>query len=61
MTGQGGPLSVAVDAGGSFTDIVPVDRATGRRWEAKASSTPADRSRAVAERARHPPARPCAR
>ncbi len=49
MTGQGGPLSVAVDAGGTFTDIVLVDRASGRRWEAKVPSTPADRSRAFAE------------
>lgn len=49
MTGQGGPLSVAVDAGGTFTDIVLVDRASGRRWEAKVPSTPDDRSRAFAE------------
>jgi N-methylhydantoinase A len=49
MTGQGGPLSVAVDAGGTFTDIVLVDRASGRRWEAKLPSTPDDRSRAFAE------------
>jgi N-methylhydantoinase A len=49
MTGQGGPISVAVDAGGTFTDIVLVDRASGRRWEAKLPSTPDDRSRAFAE------------
>ncbi|HEV7264571.1 MAG TPA: hydantoinase/oxoprolinase family protein [Falsiroseomonas sp.] len=44
-----GPLAVAVDAGGTFTDIVLVDRGSGRRWEAKVPSTPDDRSRAFAE------------
>ena len=44
-----GPLSVAVDAGGTFTDIVLVDRGSGSRWEAKVPSTPDDRSRAFAE------------
>jgi N-methylhydantoinase A len=44
-----GPLSVAVDAGGTFTDIVLVDRDSGRRWEAKVPSTPADRSQAFAD------------
>jgi len=44
-----GPLSVAVDAGGTFTDIVLVDRASGRRWESKVPSTPDDRSRAFAQ------------
>lgn len=44
-----GSLSVAVDAGGTFTDIVLVDRASGQRWQAKVSSTPDDRSRAFAE------------
>jgi N-methylhydantoinase A len=46
---QPGPLSVAVDAGGTFTDIVLVDRGSGRRWEAKVPSTPDDRSRAFAD------------
>jgi N-methylhydantoinase A len=51
LVGEGarGALSVAVDAGGTFTDIVLVDRASGRRWEAKLPSTPGDRSRAFAE------------
>jgi N-methylhydantoinase A len=44
-----GALSVAVDAGGTFTDVVLVDRASGQRWEAKVPSTPDDRSRAFAE------------
>jgi N-methylhydantoinase A len=48
MDGRGS-LSVAVDAGGTFTDIVLVDRASGQRWQAKVSSTPDDRSRAFAE------------
>lgn len=48
-TGDRGSLSVAVDAGGTFTDIVLVDRASGQRWQAKVSSTPDDRSRAFAE------------
>jgi N-methylhydantoinase A len=43
------PLSVAVDAGGTFTDIVLVDRASGQRWQAKVPSTPDDRSRAFAD------------
>jgi N-methylhydantoinase A len=47
--GERGPLSVAVDAGGTFTDIVLVDRASGQRWQAKVPSTPDDRSRAFAE------------
>lgn len=42
-------LSVAVDAGGTFTDIVLVDRASGQRWQAKVPSTPADRSQAFAD------------
>ncbi|WP_217648788.1 hydantoinase/oxoprolinase family protein [Falsiroseomonas stagni] len=48
-TDDRGTLSVAVDAGGTFTDIVLVDRASGQRWQAKVSSTPDDRSRAFAE------------
>jgi len=44
-----GQLTVAVDAGGTFTDIVLVDRGSGRRWEAKVPSTPADRSEAFAQ------------
>lgn len=39
-----GSLSVAVDTGGTFTDVTLVDRATGMLWKAKTSSTPADPS-----------------
>ena len=35
-------LRVAVDIGGTFTDLVIVDDETGQTYEAKASSTPAD-------------------
>jgi N-methylhydantoinase A len=49
MVDEAGPLSVAVDAGGTFTDIVLVDRGSGRRWQAKVPSTPDDRSRAFAD------------
>ena len=37
-------LSVAVDTGGTFTDVTLVDRASGELWKAKVSSTPADHS-----------------
>ena len=39
-------LAVAVDIGGTFTDITLVDRSTGRAWRAKTPSTPADPSEA---------------
>jgi N-methylhydantoinase A len=39
-------LAVAVDIGGTFTDIAVSDRATGRLWRAKTPSTPADPSEA---------------
>ncbi len=38
-------LSVAVDIGGTFTDVTLQDTATGRAWRAKTPSTPADPSR----------------
>ncbi len=37
-------FSVAVDIGGTFTDITLQDPATGRAWRAKTPSTPADPS-----------------
>ena len=40
------PLSVAVDIGGTFTDITLQDAATGRAWTAKTPSTPQDPSEA---------------
>src|SRR5262245_15971016 len=39
-------LAVAVDIGGTFTDITLLDQATGRQWRAKTPSTPADPSAA---------------
>jgi N-methylhydantoinase A len=39
-------LVVAVDIGGTFTDVTLADRATGRLWRAKTPSTPADPSEA---------------
>ena len=38
------PLSVAIDTGGTFTDVTLVDRQTGRTIKAKVSSTPEDPS-----------------
>ncbi len=39
-------LSVAIDIGGTFTDVTLQDAATGRAWRAKTPSVPADPSRA---------------
>lgn len=39
-------LAVAVDIGGTFTDVALQERATGRVWRAKTPSTPADPSEA---------------
>jgi N-methylhydantoinase A len=39
-------LAVAVDIGGTFTDIALSDSATGQTWRAKVPSTPADPSQA---------------
>ena len=39
-------FAVAVDIGGTFTDITLADSATGRQWRAKTPSTPADPSEA---------------
>jgi N-methylhydantoinase A len=37
-------LSVAIDTGGTFTDVTLVDRATGELWKSKTPSTPHDPS-----------------
>ncbi|PNQ03688.1 hydantoinase/oxoprolinase family protein [Sphingobium sp. SA916] len=37
-------LSVAIDTGGTFTDVTLLDRASGAIWTAKVPSTPADPS-----------------
>src|SRR6185437_1244780 len=39
-------LAVAVDIGGTFTDVMLQDQASGRAWRAKVPSLPADPSRA---------------
>jgi N-methylhydantoinase A len=46
MSMPSGDLAVAVDIGGTFTDVTLVDRASGQSWRAKTPSTPADPSRA---------------
>lgn len=40
-----GRLAVAIDTGGTFTDVTLLDRASGRLWNAKTPSTPMDPSR----------------
>ncbi len=39
-------FAVAVDIGGTFTDVTLLDHASGRQWRAKTASTPADPSQA---------------
>jgi N-methylhydantoinase A len=46
---SGQPLRVAVDIGGTFTDLVVFDEADGTTFEAKASTTPADFAQGVLE------------
>ena len=41
------PFTVAVDIGGTFTDLLGYDAATGRLISAKTSTTPADLTRAI--------------
>jgi len=41
-------LAIAVDIGGTFTDVTAADRATGRIWQVKIPSTPSDPSEAFA-------------
>jgi N-methylhydantoinase A len=38
-------FSLAIDTGGTFTDVSLVDRSTGQEWKAKVPSTPDDPSR----------------
>jgi N-methylhydantoinase A len=42
-------LLVGIDVGGTFTDAVAFDQASGRLWTAKARSTPADQSEGFAD------------
>ncbi len=49
MAGTGKPsLRVAVDIGGTFTDLAAFDQHTGERWFAKSSTTPEDPTRGIA-------------
>jgi N-methylhydantoinase A len=38
-------VSLAIDTGGTFTDVCVIDRASGRQWSVKTPSTPDDPSR----------------
>jgi N-methylhydantoinase A len=44
-TGQSLRYAVAIDTGGTFTDLTLLDRETGQSWTAKTPSTPDDPSR----------------
>ena len=44
MSGNTRSFSVAIDTGGTFTDITLVDRSSGDLWNAKTPSTPSDPS-----------------
>lgn len=46
-------LRIGVDVGGTFTDLVVTDRATGNEWHHKERSTPQDPARAILEGTRH--------
>jgi N-methylhydantoinase A len=46
MSSSEAQLAVAVDIGGTFTDVALVDHASGRIWRAKTPSTPRDPSEA---------------
>ena len=46
MSSTDAAYAVAVDIGGTFTDVSLVDRGSGRVWRAKTPSVPADPSRA---------------
>ena len=44
ITHQQQKTSIAIDIGGTFTDVVTFDSQTGRFWNSKVSSTPQDQS-----------------
>ncbi len=47
-TSAKGSIRVAVDIGGTFTDLAAVDTASGERWFAKSSTTPDNPTRGIA-------------
>lgn len=49
MNSAGSGYAVAIDIGGTFTDITLAHRASGRLWQIKVPTTPADQSEAFAE------------
>ena len=48
LTGSTGQYAIAVDIGGTFTDITLTERQSGRLWQVKTPTTPGDQSRAFA-------------
>lgn len=48
MNSHGTEYAIAVDIGGTFTDITLADRGSGRLWQVKVPTTPSDQSEAFA-------------
>lgn len=48
LAGSTGQYAIAVDIGGTFTDITLAERQSGRLWQVKTPTTPGDQSRAFA-------------
>lgn len=46
MSSPNSPLAIAIDIGGTFTDVSLIDRASGQVWRAKTPSVPSDPSEA---------------
>ncbi len=49
MVSKTGHYAIAVDIGGTFTDITLADRRSGRLWQVKTPTTPRDQSEAFAD------------
>ena len=49
MSSKTGQYAIAVDIGGTFTDITLADRRSGRLWQVKTPTTPRDQSEAFAD------------
>jgi len=48
LTTTNGHYAIAIDIGGTFTDVTLADRQSGRLWQVKIPTTPDDQSRAFA-------------